>query len=36
MRGLYKENIPLAELDLRIITAKPDLVLLKCETQADM
>ena len=36
MRGLFKENIPLAELVLRIITGKPDLVLLKCETQADM
>ena len=36
MRGLFKENTPLAELVLRIITGKPDLVLLKCETQADM
>lgn len=36
MRGIFKENIPLAELVLRIITGKPDLVLLKCETQADM
>ena len=36
MRGLFKENIPLAELVLRIITGKPVLVLLKCETQADM
>lgn len=36
MRGLFKENIPLAELVLRIIIGKPDLVLLKCETQADM
>lgn len=36
MRGLFKENIPLTELVLRIITGKPDLVLLKCETQADM
>lgn len=36
MRGLFKENIPLAELVLRIITGKQDLVLLKCETQADM
>ena len=36
MRGLFKENIPLAELVLRIITGKPYLVLLKCETQADM
>ena len=36
MRGLFKENIPLAELVLQIITGKPDLKLLKCETQADM
>ena len=36
MRGLFKENIPLAEFVLRIITGKPDLVLTKCETQADM
>ena len=36
MRGLFKENIPLAEFVLRIITGKPDLVLMKCETQADM
>ena len=36
MRGLFNENIPLAEFVLRIITEKPDLVLTKCETQADM
>lgn len=36
MRGLFKENIPLAELVLRIIIGKQDLKLLKCETQADM
>ena len=36
MRGLFKENIPLAELVLQIITGKSDLKLLKCETQADM
>lgn len=36
MRGLFKENIPLAEFVLRIITGKPDLILTKCETQADM
>ena len=36
MRGLFKENIPLAEFVLRIITGKPDLALTKCETQADM
>ena len=27
MRGLFKENLPLAELVLRIITGKPDLIL---------
>ena len=36
MRGLFKENLPLAELVLRIITGKPDLILTKCETQPDM
>ena len=36
MRGLFKGNIPLAQFVLRIITGKPDLVLTKCETQADM
>ena len=36
MRGLFKDNLPLAELVLRIITGKQDLVLLSCETQADM
>ena len=36
MRGLFKDNLPLAEFVLRIITGKPDLTLLKCETQADM
>lgn len=36
MRGLFKDNLPLAEFVLRIITGKPDLVLTKCETQADM
>ena len=36
MRGLFKENLPLAELVLRIITGKPDLILTKCKTQADM
>lgn len=30
MRGLFKENIPLAELVLQIITGKSDLKLLKC------
>ena len=36
MRGLFRENIPLAELVLRIITGKSDLTLISCETQADM
>lgn len=36
MRGLFQDNLPLAELVLRIITGKPDLVLTNCETQADM
>ena len=30
MRGLFKENLPLAELVLRIITGKPDLIV-KCK-----
>ena len=36
MRGLFKDNLPLAEFVLRIITGMPDLVLTKCETQDDM
>lgn len=36
MRGLFKDNITLAELVLRIIMGKPDLTLVKCETQADL
>lgn len=36
MRGLLKDDIPLAEMILRIIIEKPDLVLQSCETQADM
>ena len=36
MRGLFKDNIPLAELVLRIIVGKPDLTLVKCETQAGL
>ena len=31
-----KDNTPLAELVLRIITGKPDLVLTECQTQKDM
>ena len=33
MRGMFKDNIPLAELVLRIIVGKPDLILTKCETE---
>lgn len=36
MRCLFKDNIPLAELVLRIITGKSDLVVTKCQTQKDM
>lgn len=36
MRGLFRDNLPLAELVLRIIIGKPDLTLTTCETQADM
>ncbi len=36
MRCLFKDNIPLAELVLRIITGKPDLMITDCETQKDM
>ena len=36
MRGMFKDNLPLAQLVLRIITGKQDLVLTKCETQADL
>ena len=31
-----KDNIPLAELVLRIITGKKDLIITDCETQKDM
>ena len=36
MRGLFKDNIPLVQLVLRIITGKKDLIITKCATQADM
>ena len=36
MRCLFKDNIPLAEFVLRIITGKQDLVITSCETQKDM
>lgn len=36
MRCLFKDNIPLAELVLRIITGKQDLTIIDCQTQKDM
>lgn len=36
MRCLFKDNIPLAELVLRIITGKSDLIITDCRTQQDM
>ena len=33
MRCLFKDNIPLAQLVLRIITGKKDLVITSCVTQ---
>lgn len=36
MRYLFKDNIPLAQLVLRIITGKPDLVITELETQRDL
>ncbi len=33
MRCLFKDNIPLAEFVLRIITGKQDLIITSCETQ---
>lgn len=36
MRCLFKDNIPLAELVLRIIIGKPDLIITDCQTQKDM
>ena len=36
MRCMFKDNIPLVELVLRIITGKSDLVITSCETQKDM
>lgn len=35
MRCLFKDNIPLAEFVLRIITGKQDLIITDCETQKD-
>lgn len=36
MRAMFRENIPLVQFVLRIITGKKDLIITKCETQADM
>ncbi len=36
MRGLFKDNLPLAQFVLRIITDKPDLILTSCDVQADL
>lgn len=36
MRCLFKDNVPLAELVLWIITGKKDLVITDCQTQKDM
>ena len=36
MRCLFKDNIPLVEFVLRIITGKQDLSITSCETQKDM
>ncbi|MCM1182009.1 MAG: hypothetical protein NC337_01380 [Roseburia sp.] len=36
MRCLFKDNIPLVELVLRIITDIRDLVITDCRTQKDM
>jgi hypothetical protein len=36
MRVLFKDNIPLVQFVLRIITGKDDLVIISCDTQADM
>lgn len=36
MRCLFKDNIPLAEFVLRILTDKQDLVITNCEIQKDI
>ena len=36
MRCIFRDNIPLAQLVLRILTGKPDLEIIKLETQKDM
>lgn len=36
MRCMFKDNVPLAEMVLRTITGKKDLVITDCQTQKDM
>ena len=36
MRCIFRDNIPLAQFVLRILTGKPDLEIIKLETQKDM
>ena len=36
MRCLFRDNLPLAEFVLRIILDKPDLRLIRSETQRDL
>ena len=36
MRCLFRDNLPLAQFVLRIITGKPDLILTREETQKDL
>lgn len=36
MRCLLRDNLPLVQLVLRILTGKPDLVITSCQTQKDM
>lgn len=36
MRCLFRDNIPLTQLVLRIITGKDDLRIVECRTQEDM
>lgn len=36
MRCMFKDNIPLVQFVLRILTGKPDLIITECQTQKDM
>lgn len=36
MRCMFKDNLPLAQFVLRILTGKPDLIITECQTQKDM